>query len=262
MSRVPIASGGVLPGLVGKRAIAQRMLLLAALAVLLPALVLVTLIRMHGTTAERDGVRKALSTLPDSQRTVTALYNIGSRFPADPATRVAFLSGIEQQIHAAFTGVDTDVVTETATALYGVTDTNAAAAGQAAYSVYFLGDNEPTRHARLVSGAWPAPAPAGAQPGSRTASGTAFEAAIPQVAAAANHWKVGDEVDTLARMDGVAQRFKIVGVYAPIDTSGDFWQAEAYKGTGKGQEDLPTFGPALVDQSVTAGPPAGGPQRR
>jgi len=66
MSRVPT-------GLVRKRAIAQRMLLLAALAVLLPALVLVTLIRMHGTTAERDGVRKALSSLPAGERTVSAI---------------------------------------------------------------------------------------------------------------------------------------------------------------------------------------------
>ncbi|ACU70092.1 protein of unknown function DUF214 [Catenulispora acidiphila DSM 44928] len=260
MSRVPVATGGVLPGLVGKRAIAQRMLLLAALAVLLPALVLVTLIRMHGTTAERDGVRKALSTLPDGERTVTALYNIGSRFPADPTTRVAFLSGIEHQVHAAFTGVDTDVVHETATAPYGVVGTGAAAAtaagatpNQATYSVYFLGSNEATHHARLVAGAWPAPVPADAQPGTRTASGTEFEAAIPQTVATANHWKVGDEVDTQARMDGAEQRFKIVGVYTPVDTSSDFWQAEAYKGTGKGQEDLPTFGPAFVDQSVTAG---------
>lgn len=254
MSRVPKAPGGGLPGLVGKRAIAQRMLLLAALAVLLPALVLVTLIRMHGTTAERDGVRKALSTLPDSERTVTALYNIGSRFPADPTTRVAFLAGIEQQIHAAFTGVDVDVDQETATAPYGVTGPDGSSAGnQATYSVYFLGSNEATKHARLVSGTWPAPAPAGAQPGTGHASGTEFEAAVPQVAATANHWKVGDEVDTRARMDGAMQRFKIVGVYDPVDTSGDFWQAEAYKGAGKGQEDLPTFGPAFVDPSVTAG---------
>lgn len=243
-------------GLVRKRAIAQRMLLLAALAVLLPALVLVTLIRMHGTTAERDGVRKALSTLPDSVRTVTAVYNIGQRFPSDPTSRVAFLSDTEQHLRTAFAGVDTAIVHETATAPYGVTGTGTGtgAAAQATYSVYFLGTNEATRYAHLLSGTWPAAAPADAKPGSRTASGTEFEAAIPQVAATANHWRVGDEVDTSARMDGVRQRFKIVGIYAPTDSSTAFWQAESYKGTGHGEEDLPTFGPLLVDQSVTGGP--------
>ncbi|WP_194893481.1 ABC transporter permease [Catenulispora pinisilvae] len=275
MSRVPLSSGGGVSGLVRKRAIAQRMLLLAALAVLLPALVLVTLIRMHGTTAERDGVRQALSTLPDSDRTVTAVYNIGSRFPADPTTRVAFLSATEQQVRAAFVGVDTSVIHETATVPYGVTGTGAAtgttsgaatgttsgagtgntsgSGSQATYSVYFLGTNEATQYAHLISGTWPAAAPATVQPGTRTASGTEFEAAIPEVAAAANHWKVGDEVSTEARLDGAQQRFKIVGVYAPTDKTTSFWQAEAYKGAGKGQEDLPTFGPLLVDQSVTAG---------
>jgi hypothetical protein len=247
------------PGLVRKRAIAQRMLLLAALAVLLPALVLVTLIRMHGTTAERDGVRKALSTLPDGQRTVTAVYNKGQRFPADPTSRTAFLAAVEQQVHSAFTGVDTEVVNETATSPYGVVGTNTSAGSttsqppQATYSAYFLGTSEATKYAHLVSGTWPAPAPAGAQPGTHTASGTEFEAVIPQVAAAANRWKVGDEVSTEARMDGVLQRFKIVGVYIPADKTSDFWQAEAYKGAGKGEEDLPTFGPLLVDQTVTAG---------
>ena len=249
----------VLTGLVRKRAIAQRMLLLAALAVLLPALILVTLIRMHGTTAERDGVRKALSTLPAGERTVTAVYNIGNRFPADPASRATFLDAVEQHVRAAFTGVDTDVVHETATTPYGVTGTNTgttagtAPASQATYSVYFLGTNEATKHARLVSGTWPAPAAADVQPGTSTTSGTEFEAVIPQAAAAANHWKAGDEVATEARLDGLRQRFKIVGTYAPADLSSDFWQAEAYKGAGKGQEDLPTFGPVLVDQSVTAG---------
>jgi hypothetical protein len=227
------------------------MLLLAALAVLLPALVLVTLIRMHGTTAERDGVRKALTTLPDNARSVTALYNVGKRFPADPTTRVAFLAATEQHMRTAFVGVDTSIVHETATAPYGVTGSPAQ---QATYSVYFMGTNVATNNAHLLSGAWPAPAPAGAQPGTRTASGTEFEAAIPQAAATANHWKVGDEIDTEARMDGLEQRFKIVGVYAPNDTSTAFWQDEAYQGAGKGQEDLPTFGPLFVDQSVTAGP--------
>ena len=249
MSRVP-------PGLVRKRAIAQRMLLLAALAVLLPALVLVTLIRMHGTTAERDGVRKALTSLPDTERTVTALYNIGQRFPADPTSRVAFQAAIDQHLHAAFTGVDTDVVHETATAPYGITGTSAAAgappATQATYSVYFLGTDEDAKHARLVAGDLACPGPRRGAPRHRSGSGTEFEVAIPQAAATANHWKVGDEVDTEARMDGARQRFKIVGVYAPTDVASDFWQAEAYKGTGKGQEDLPTFGPAFVDPSVTA----------
>jgi len=250
MSRVPT-------GLVRKRAIAQRMLLLAALAVLLPALVLVTLIRMHGTTAERDGVRKALSSLPAGERTVSAIYNTGGRFPADPAPRAAFQAAVEQHVRAAFTGVDTDVFAETASAAYGVTGTNTAAGGppatQATYSVYFLGSDEAGKHARLVSGTWPAAAPGEVHPGSATGSGTEFEVAIPQAAATANHWKAGDEVDTEARLDGVRQRIKIVGVYEPTDVSSDFWQAEAYKGVGKGQEDLPTFGPALVDPSVTAG---------
>ncbi|OLE28906.1 MAG: hypothetical protein AUG49_01075 [Catenulispora sp. 13_1_20CM_3_70_7] len=208
---------------------------------------LVTLIRMHGTTAERDGVRKALTTLPDNARTVTALYNVGSRFPADPASRTAFLADVEQHLRDAFAGVDTAILRESASSPYGVVGT------QPAYSVYFMGSADTRKHAQLVSGTWPAPLPAGAQPGTRSAAGTEFEAAIPEVAATANHWKAGDEIDLAARMDGVRERVKVVGVYRPGDKTAAFWQAESYQGAGKGQEDQPTFGPLFVDPSATAG---------
>ncbi|MFL6117396.1 MAG: FtsX-like permease family protein [Catenulispora sp.] len=243
MSGVPLSSGG----LVRKRAVAQRMLLAAALAVLLPALVLVTLIRMHGTTAERDGVRKALTTLPDNARTVTAVYSAGSGFPADPTSRTAFLAAVEQHLRDAFADVDTALLHESASSPYGVVGT------QPAYSVYFMGSADARKHAQLVAGTWPAPLPAGAQPGTRSTTGTEFEAAVPEAAASANHWKVGDEIDLAARLDGVRERVKLVGVYRPGDKSAAFWQAEFYQGAGKGQEDRPTFGPLFVDPGTTAG---------
>ncbi|MFD0638136.1 hypothetical protein ACFQ9X_47890 [Catenulispora yoronensis] len=234
-------------GLVRKRAVAQRMLLAAALAVLLPALVLVALIRLHGTTAERDGVRKALSTLPDSARSVTAVYNIGSRFPSDPTSRAAFLADVEQHMRQAFDGVDTAILHESASAPYGVDGT------KPAYSVYFLGSVVSPTHAQLLAGAWPTALPSTAQPGTRTTPGTEFEAAIPEAAAKANNWTIGTEIPLSARMDGVKERVKITGIYRPTDKTDAFWQAESYKGAGKGQEDQPTFGPLLVDPSVTAG---------
>ncbi|NUR25395.1 MAG: hypothetical protein HOV83_06020 [Catenulispora sp.] len=234
-------------GLVRKRAVAQRMLLAAALAVLLPALVLVALIRLHGTTAERDGVRKALSSLPDGARSVTAVYSIGSRFPANPGTRVAFLNDVEQHLRDAFAGVETAILHESASGPYGVTGT------KPAYSVYFMSATDTPQHAELMAGAWPAALSADAQPGTQNAAGTELEAAIPEVAATANHWKVGDRIDIAARMDGVKERVKVVGVYRPGDKSAAFWQAESYHGVGKGQEDQPTFGPLLVDPTVTAG---------
>ncbi|GAA1992263.1 FtsX-like permease family protein [Catenulispora subtropica] len=236
-----------MPGLVRKRAVAQRMLLAAALAVLLPALVLVTLIRLHGTTAERDGVRKALTSLPDSARSVTAVYNIGSRFPANPATRIAFLNDVEQHMREAFAGVDTAILHESASAPYGV------AGAKPAYSVYFMGATDARKNARLVAGAWPAALAGDAKPGTQDTAGTEFEAVIPEVAATANHWKVGDELAVAARMDGAKERVKVVGVYRPADKTAAFWQAESYQGAGKGQEDQPTFGPLLVDPTVTTG---------
>ncbi|MFD0637151.1 hypothetical protein ACFQ9X_41890 [Catenulispora yoronensis] len=77
---------------------------------------------------------------------------------------------------------------------------------------------------------------------------------MPEAVAAAQHWSVGDTVTVDSRQDGAKATFRITGVYQPTDTDAPFWQRELFLGKQQGHLDRPTFGPLVVDATVTAGP--------
>ena len=230
-------------GLARRRAAAQRTLLAAAVCVILPALVLVTLIRMHSAASERDGVRHALDGIPELERTVAV------RVQADMLLRQKA----------------TDLVTVTADVLFadafaGVRHTTTHAAASAQYdlagrpanapeSVYVWAVDHAADHLALRQGGWPKPVPPGPAPG------TVFEAAVPQDVATAHGWHVGDTVTAASRLSPSGATFRISGVFAPVDVSAGsaFWQLDPLLGKIREKQDQPVSGPLLVDASVPAG---------
>ena len=229
-------------GLVRRRAAAQATLLAAAVTVLLPALVLVTLVRMHTAAADRDGLRKAFSDIPPTARTVAAAYDTGSKWPDDPAVRGSLDTAVRDAFSGAFGDIPITVGSTVASAAYGV-DT-----ATPRVSVYFWAASDLATHARLLSGTWPKPIGVGAAPG------TVFQAAVPEAAASAQHWKIGDTVTVNSRQNGAKAVFQVTGVYQPADLDSELWQRELFLGKQQGNLDRPTFGPLAVDASVTAGP--------
>ncbi|GAA1996036.1 FtsX-like permease family protein [Catenulispora subtropica] len=233
-------SGG--PGLVRRRAAAQATLLAAAFTVLLPALVLVTLVRMHTAAADREGLRKAFDEIPPAARTVFATYDTGFRWPDDPALRGRVDTEARDAVSGAFGDIPVTVGSTVASVAYGI-DT-----ATPPVSVYFWAASDLPAHARLLSGTWPGPL------GADAAAGAVFQTAVPEAAATAQHWKAGDTVTVDARQDGAKAVFRITGVYRPTDPGSPFWQHELFLGAQRGNLDRPTFGPLAVDPSVTAGP--------
>lgn len=191
-------------GLLRRRAAAQASLLAAAVTVLLPALVLVTLVRMHTAAADRDGLRKAFSDIPPTARTIVAAYDIGLKWP-DPASRAETDHKARASIAEAFGAIPVGVDSTAASAAYGVDTVSPQV------SVYFLAAPGLQDQARLLSGTWPRPTSAASDGGSdaRSGAGSAaapgapavFEAAISEAAAQAEHWKVGDTVAADSRLD-------------------------------------------------------------
>lgn len=218
------------PRLLLRRAVHQRAMLAAAVAVLLPALVLVTLIGMHASA-----VRAALKAMAPDTRTVRVVYGSGTQWEATPDQRAAFFAQLHQHVAAAFAGVGSEVDTTVVSGPYVLLNSSISSTD----AVAFWSSGALKDKARLLQGTWPTAAPTTAN----TAATTAFSAVVSESALTLHHWHVGDTVATRSGWDSSsALTFRITGVYRPVDPADRFWLHD-------GDE-----APVLVDASVTARP--------
>ncbi|MFD0637156.1 hypothetical protein ACFQ9X_41915 [Catenulispora yoronensis] len=206
-----------------RRAAAQRTLLAAVVAVLLPALVLVTLIGLHASAVRAAAVRSALKTMAPDERTVRVVYGSGTEWQATPDQRTAFFAELHRQVDAAFVGVGARIATTVVSGPYVLE-------GGGTDAVAFWSGDGLRDEARLVQGAWPEPGPGDGD----------FPALVSRQSLDAHHWKLGDLVATRSgwEHDSVL-RFRIAGVYEPVDPADRFWQHDGDQA------------PVLVDAAVT-----------
>jgi hypothetical protein len=231
-------------GLLRRRAAGQRTLLAAAVAVLLPALVLVTLIREHSAVAERDGVRHALGAIPADRRTVSVRYAADLAWSGDAQSRAALAEETARRLTDAFGGVRLAVDQAIGSVRYAVVDPGSGTTE----AVFFESATRLPDHVKLLSGIWPAAV--------RPDSGAAapFQALVPAGAAAKNHWKAGDVITADAKLGGPVSKVTVAGVYQPTDPQGQYWQRlDPFRAGGRQQQEITVYGPLLVDPSVTAG---------
>ncbi|MEY9909677.1 hypothetical protein ABIA35_005916 [Catenulispora sp. MAP12-49] len=223
------------PRLLLRRAVHQRAMLAAAVAVLLPALVLVTLIGMHASAVRAASVRTALKAMAPDTRTVRVVYGSGTQWEATPDQRAAFFAQLRQHVAAAFAGVGSEVDTTVVSGPYVLLNSSISSTD----AVAFWSSGALKDKARLLQGTWPTAAPTTAN----TAATTAFSAVVSESALTLHHWHVGDTVATRSGWDSSsALTFRITGVYQPVDPADRFWLHD-------GDE-----APVLVDASVTARP--------
>lgn len=217
------------PRLLLRRAVHQRGMLAAAVAVLMPALVLVTLIGLHASAVRAASVRSALKAMAPDARTVRVVYGSGTQWEATPDQRSAFFSQLHSRVAAAFAGVGAQVDTTVVSGPYvllhsGISNTDAVA---------FWSSDSLKDKARLLQGAWPA----------ASTGGDVFPAVVSESTLAAHHWHVGDAVPTRSGWESSsALTFRIAGVYQPVDPADRFWLHDG--------DQAPVF----VDASVTARP--------
>lgn len=208
-------------------------MLAAAVAVLMPALVLVTLIGLHASAVRAASVRSALKAMAPDARTVRVVYGSGTQWEATPDQRSAFFAQLHSRVAAAFAGVGAQVDTTVVSGPYVLLHSNISNTDAVAF---WSGDSLKDR-AHLLQGAWPT-ASAAAWTG-----GDVFSAVVSEPTLAAHHWHVGDVIPTRSGWDSSsALTFRIVGVYQAVDPADRFWLHDGDQA------------PVLVDASVTARP--------
>ncbi|MEZ0113047.1 hypothetical protein ABH920_007072 [Catenulispora sp. EB89] len=222
------------PRLLLRRAVYQRGMLGAAVAVLMPALVLVTLIGLHASAVRAASVRSALGAMAPDARTVRVVYGSGTQWAATPDQRVAFFAQLHGRVGAAFAGVGAQVDTTVVSGPYVLLGSGASSTD----AVAFWSSDSLKDKARLVEGAWPSgTGAAGADPSA------AFPGVVSQQTLASHHWRVGDTIATRSGwQSSSALTFRVVGVYQPVDPADRFWRHDGDQA------------PVLVDASVTARP--------
>lgn len=222
------------PRLLLRRAVYQRGMLGAAVAVLMPALVLVTLIGLHASAVRAASVRSALGAMAPDARTVRVVYGSGTQWAATPDQRVAFFAQLHGRVGAAFAGVGAQVDTTVVSGPYVLLDSGASSTD----AVAFWSSDSLRDKARLVDGAWPSvPGAASADPNA------AFPGVVSQQTLASHHWHVGDTIPTRSGwQSSSALTFRVVGVYQPLDPADRFWRHDGDQA------------PVLVDAAVTARP--------
>ncbi|WP_194895163.1 FtsX-like permease family protein [Catenulispora pinisilvae] len=218
------------PRLLLRRAVHQRAMLAAAVAVLMPALILVTLIGLHASAVRTASVRSALQAMSPDTRTVRAVYGSGTEWRATPDQRTAFFAQLHGRVAAAFAGVGAQVDTTVVSGPYVLLDSGLSSTD----SVAFWSSDALKDKARLARGQWPSAAASSAE---------GFPAVVSQQTLAAHHWNLGDTVRTRSGWEATSNlTFRIVGVYQPADPADVFWQHDGDQAA------------VLVDPSVTARP--------
>ncbi|MEY9856531.1 hypothetical protein ABH935_002135 [Catenulispora sp. GAS73] len=221
------------PRLLLRRAVYQRGMLGAAVAVLMPALVLVTLIGLHASAVRAASVRSALGAMAPDARTVRVVYGSGTQWAATPDQRAAFFAQLHGRVGAAFAGVGSQVDTTVVSGPYVLLGSGASSTD----AVAFWSSDSLKDKARLVDGTWPATGAVSAD------SNAAFPGVVSQQTLTSHHWHVGDTIPTRSGwQSSSALTFRVVGVYRPLDPADRFWRHDGDQA------------PVLVDASVTARP--------
>ncbi|ACU70256.1 protein of unknown function DUF214 [Catenulispora acidiphila DSM 44928] len=207
-------------------------MLAAAVAVVMTALVLVTLIGLHASTVRAASVRSALRAMSADTRTVRVVYGSGTEWQATADERSAFFARLRARVDAAFAGVGARVDTTVVSGPYVLLD----AGPSSTDAVAFWSGDAVKDKARLLRGQWPA-----ASPASSASSAGAVPAVVSEQSLAAHHWNLGEEVRTRSGWESASSlTFRIVGVYQPMDPTDAFWLHDGDQGT------------VFVDSSVTA----------
>ncbi|MFF5175869.1 FtsX-like permease family protein [Micromonospora sp. NPDC000089] len=220
-------------GLVWRRAVAARGLLLAAVAAALVAVALVTGLTDYNRRAVEAGQRAMLAGAPAEERSLL-VSGSGGRDAAD-------LAGRDRAVRDGFTaGVGGAPVTIT-TARYGGGRELTGDLGP----VVRTGDDPIfadlavldglADRAELTDGVWPTP---GANP---------MQVAVPQSVAAALGLRVGDRVPLLDRGTERAGAVRLVGVWRPRDPAAAYWRLAPGVGAGDAVASDTSYGPFVLD---------------
>ncbi|WP_225844563.1 FtsX-like permease family protein [Streptomyces sp. HPF1205] len=224
-------------GFVLMRVRAHRALLAAALlTVVLTASVLATFTAFTGSIGDA-ALRRTLGHQAADRATVEAQASLnGPAGPVDGAVR--------KVLGGSFGGLPTTVLSTTRSGPYGLPPAlrppGAARTGDPLLTL--LGTFDRSRLV-LVSGAWPAPAAAGAPE---------VPVAVPAVAAQALKARPGQVITLVDRLGGPRLRIRVTGVYRPRDRTAAYWHLDPLAGRGVRTVGYTTYGPMLVDGGTFA----------
>ncbi|MET7460471.1 ABC transporter permease [Nonomuraea sp. NPDC005501] len=211
-----------------RRALSEPLLLLVAFGSILLATTTLVSLTMYATSTAEAGLRRAMETAPLGQ--VAAAVST----PVTAETFPRLDKVVRERTGAAYTGTPVTITTSIRSDSYVLP-------GQERRKqpglLRFGTHDGLDRHARLVSGSWPRPAPDGAGQ---------VEAAVSLSAASAAGWKAGQEFTTEGRLDHRPVRVRLTGVFQLDDPFGDRWAGEQLLSRGVETGQFTTYGPVMV----------------
>ncbi|MFI6498425.1 FtsX-like permease family protein [Nonomuraea typhae] len=211
--------------LIVKRAFSEPLLLLAALGSILLATTTLVALTMYASSIADVGVRRTMETASFGSTAVTVTAPITAEtFPKlDQAVRA--------EVGKVFTGVPAQV----GTSFHSDSFTMPGQEGRQKPELLKFGSYDGLdRHAKLVSGVWPA---SGADP---------VEAVLSLPAASATSFKLGQVISPQGRVSKKTHRVKIVGVFQLDDPFGERWSGESLLSRGVETGSFTTYGPLMV----------------
>ena len=217
--------------LVVKRAFSEPLLLLAAFGSILLATTTLVALTMYASSIAEAGVRRTMETAPLRQVAVTV---------STPVTAATFAERdrvVRARLGSAFTGADAAISTGFRSDSYVMPGQERREVPELLRFGNYDGLGE---HARLVSGAWPAPV---------TSQGV-VEAALPLPAAAAAGFEAGQEITVAGRLDGAPVRVRVTGLFQLNDPFGDRWASEQLLSRGIETGEFTTYGPLMVPRET------------
>ncbi|MEV0203087.1 ABC transporter permease [Nonomuraea sp. NPDC050691] len=215
-----------------RRALSEPLLLLAAFGSILLATTTLVSLTMYATSTAEAGVRRAMETASLRQVAATVSTPVTAEtFPRLDAT-------VRERIGAAYAGAPLTITTAFRSDSYVLPgQERRERPGLLRFGSYDALD----RHARLVTGSWPRPAPAGTP---------VVEAAVSLSAASAAGWEAGQEFTTQGRLDHRTVRVRLTGVFQLDDPFGDRWAGEQLLSRGVESGDFTTYGPLMVPRET------------
>ncbi|MEV0149242.1 MULTISPECIES: ABC transporter permease [unclassified Nonomuraea] len=215
-----------------RRALSEPLLLLAAFGSILLATTTLVSLTMYATSTAEAGLRRAMETAPLGQvAAVISTPVTGRTFPRLDAA-------VRERVGAAYAGAPVTITTAFRSDSYMLP-------GQERRKrpglLRFGSHDALDRHARLVTGSWPRPAPAGE---------SVVEAAVSLSAASAAGWESGQEFTTEGRLGHRRVRVRVTGVFQLDDPFGDRWAGEQLLSRGVETGDFTTYGPLMVPRET------------
>ncbi|NNC91336.1 MAG: hypothetical protein HKN80_02465, partial [Acidimicrobiia bacterium] len=223
-----------------RRAMADRMILLAAALTILLATMLVASGPIYANAVTLSSVQRTLSdaevaaaNVAISTRVTAATFAATDELVSDQLDRSFALPGYTEWRRITSDSYSLPVGPDEA-----VTDL--------AVFRYF---EDIEKHASILEGSWP------------SATGVPYESSIPDAAAAALSLKVGDELELTSRRDSTSRvRTRIAGIYRVDDPQDPFWYSDELDVAAISEgPSFTTFGPFVVplETFFTAATPTG-----